>query len=101
VVVGDVAAALAAIVVAHHQLDLPGGSCLQGMIENSSAYDLAVGMGKGLVIGLVVSVIAAFAGLGARPGIQGIAAATNRAAVFSFISATLLNFMLSHVAYSS
>jgi phospholipid/cholesterol/gamma-HCH transport system permease protein len=99
VVVGDVAAALAAYLVAVHQLGVSPAPFLDSLRANAVPVDLVVGMLKGLIIGLLVAVIASTAGFRARPGIPGIARATNRSAVISFVTATVVNFLVTGVVY--
>ena len=63
--------------------------------EHTGLMDLWIGMIKGFVFGIVITVISTHQGLTARDGAVGVGIGTTRAVVFSSLVILILNFFLS------
>ena len=98
----DVVGLGASYLAAVHQMGVDAGtfvSQLRGIIR---WQDLAVGVGKGLVFGWLVAIVACYHGYRAakREGAAGVGVATNRAIVHAAVLCIVLNMILSAILYA-
>ncbi|MEM6290454.1 MAG: ABC transporter permease [Myxococcota bacterium] len=84
-----------------HQLGLDGGTFVSQLEEFVGWSDLLVGVGKGLVFGWLVALVACFHGYSAakKDGAEGVGIATNRAIVHGAVLCIVLNLVISYLLY--
>lgn len=97
----DVVGIGASYVGAVYQLGLDGGTFMNQLHQFVGVQDLLVGMGKGLVFGWLVALIACFHGSRAakKEGAEGVGVATNRAIVHGAVMCIVLNLVISWLLY--
>ena len=97
----DVIGIGASYVGAVYQLGLDGGTFESQISQFVDIWDLLVGMGKGLLFGWLVALIACFHGYRAakKEGAEGVGVATNRAIVHGAVSCIVLNLVISWALY--
>ncbi len=97
----DVIGIGASYVGAVYQLGLDGGTFQSQISQFVDIWDLLVGMGKGLLFGWLVALIACFHGYRAakKEGAEGVGVATNRAIVHGAVSCIVLNLVISWALY--
>lgn len=97
----DVIGIGASYVGAVYQLGLDGGTFESQISQFVGISDLLVGMGKGLLFGWLVALIACFHGYRAakKEGAEGVGVATNRAIVHGAVSCIVLNLAISWALY--
>ena len=84
-----------------HQLGLDGGTFVSQLEQFVRLSDLLVGVGKGLIFGWLVALVACFHGYRAakKEGAEGVGIATNRAIVHGAVLCIVLNLFLSWLMY--
>ncbi len=84
-----------------HQLGLDGGTFVSQLEQFVHFSDLLVGVGKGLIFGWLVALVACFHGYRAakKEGAEGVGIATNRAIVHGAVLCIVLNLFLSWIMY--
>ncbi|MGH1340963.1 MAG: MlaE family ABC transporter permease [Nannocystales bacterium] len=84
-----------------HQLGLDGGTFVSQLEQFVHFSDLLVGVGKGLIFGWLVALVACFHGYRAakKEGAEGVGIATNRAIVHGAVLCIVLNLLLSWAMY--
>lgn len=84
-----------------HQLGLDGGTFVAQLEQFVHLSDLLVGVGKGLIFGWLVALVACFHGYRAakKEGAEGVGIATNRAIVHGAVLCIVLNLVLSWIMY--
>lgn len=84
-----------------HQLGLDGGTFVSQLRQFVHLNDLLVGVGKGLIFGWLVALVACFHGYRAakKEGAEGVGIATNRAIVHGAVLCIVLNLVLSWLIY--
>ena len=75
--------------------DMPAAWYLNHMLEHTNMEDLSIGMIKGFVFGMLITVISCHQGLAAENGAVGVGAGTTRAVVISSLVLLIVNFFLS------
>jgi phospholipid/cholesterol/gamma-HCH transport system permease protein len=68
--------------------------------EFVKVWDVMVGLGKSLVFGLVLSLIACHRGFNSKPGAAGVGRAATEAFVISFVAILMIDFVLAMLANS-
>ncbi len=90
------------VVVAIHWLGVDAGGFWTGMQEGVDVWnDLAKGMLKSVVFGVLVTWIAVFQGYDAQPTAEGISLATTRTVVVSSVSILVADFVLTLAMYGN
>ncbi len=74
--------------------DVPGGWFWQHTLDHTEAMDVGIGMIKGLVFGIIITLISCHQGLAAENGAVGVGLGTTRAVVFASLSILISNFFL-------
>ena len=75
-------------------------SLKDGVVEQSNFSDFVVGLVKGVVFGMVASILPCTFGLRTRGGTEGIAASTTAAVVWSFILILVFDFLIVRVTFA-
>lgn len=86
---------LAANVLVVYAFDVPQAWFWHHTIDHTEMLDVGIGMFKGLVFGLLITLISCHQGLVADNGAVGVGKGTTRAVVFSSLSILISNFFLS------
>lgn len=81
--------------------DLEPSRYLDSVWNQTSMKDVFAMLGKSLVFGLVVSLIATTIGLKAKGGSLEVGLATTRAVVFSFVIMAILDYVMTYLIYGS
>ncbi|MBV1858833.1 MAG: ABC transporter permease, partial [Nannocystaceae bacterium] len=84
-----------------YQLGLDGGTFVSQLEQFVQWSDLMVGVGKGLLFGWLVALVACFHGYRAakKEGAEGVGIATNRAIVHGAVLCIVLNLVVSWILY--
>jgi phospholipid/cholesterol/gamma-HCH transport system permease protein len=90
----------AAVVAADPAITIPVGTYFARMLEWVHFTDLVVGLLKGVVFGMVASILPCTFGLRTRGGTEGIAAATTAGVVWSFILILVFDFLIVRVTFA-
>ena len=75
--------------------DMPSAWYLTHLVDHTNLDDLKIGMIKGLIFGMLITIIACHQGLAAENGAVGVGAGTTRAVVISSLVLLIVNFFLS------
>lgn len=86
---------LASYGVMSFTFDVPDAWFWQHTIDHTDVLDVGFGMIKGLVFGILITIISCHQGLMAENGAVGVGKGTTRAVVFSSLSILISNFFLS------
>jgi phospholipid/cholesterol/gamma-HCH transport system permease protein len=86
---------LASYVVAVHGYGVPEAWFLSHMKEHTNMQDVGIGMIKGFVFGVIITIVACHQGLRAENGAVGVGIGTTRAVVISSLAMLICNFFLS------
>lgn len=86
---------LASYLVTVHGYGIPAAWFTLHMTEHTDMTDLSVGMIKGFVFGILITLISCHQGLAAKDGAVGVGNGTTRAVVISSLSLLIFNFFLS------
>lgn len=87
----DVCGLMGAMLVAQVQLDISYAFFLQRLPEVVASINLWIGLGKGVVFGVLIALVAAVYGLAIRPDSQSLAQETTRSVVTSVALVILLD----------
>src|SRR2546428_810087 len=90
----------AAVVAADPAITIPVSSYFARMLEWVHFTDFVVGLVKGVVFGMVASILPCTFGLRTRGGTEGIAASTTAAVVWSFILILVFDFLIVRVTFA-
>src|SRR6266478_2534887 len=90
----------AAVVAADPAITIPVSSYFARMLEWVHFSDFVVGLVKGVVFGMVASILPCTFGLRTRGGTEGIAASTTAAVVWSFILILVFDFLIVRVTFA-
>ena len=74
--------------------DVPGGWFWQHTVDHTEVLDVGIGMFKGLMFGLIITLISCHQGLMAENGAVGVGLGTTRAVVYSSLAILISNFFL-------
>lgn len=74
--------------------DVPGSWFWRHVVEHTEVMDVGIGMIKGLVFGVIITLISCHQGLGAENGAVGVGLGTTRAVVYSSLAILISNFFL-------
>lgn len=74
--------------------DVPGAWFWQHTVDHTEVLDVAIGMFKGLVFGVIITLISCHQGLMAENGAVGVGLGTTRAVVYSSLTMLVSNFFL-------
>ena len=74
--------------------DVPGGWFWQHTVDHTELLDVGIGMFKGLVFGIIITLISCHQGLMAENGAVGVGLGTTRAVVYSSLTMLVSNFFL-------
>jgi phospholipid/cholesterol/gamma-HCH transport system permease protein len=85
----------ASYLVSVHAYGIPEPWFWTHTIEHTNMQDLSVGMIKGIVFGLIITVVSCHQGLAAQDGAVGVGNGTTRAVVVSSLALLICNFFLS------
>lgn len=86
---------IASYIVAVHGYGVPVAWYMQHMLEHTNMADLSIGMTKGFVFGILITIIACHEGLTAKDGAVGVGIGTTRAVVLASLTILVFNFFLS------
>ena len=86
-------------VVGVTQLNVDFGQYMSSALSMAEPKDLATGLVKALVFGLVIGTVSVAQGLGTVRGATGVGRATQRCVVISFLLILMLGYMITRVAY--
>jgi phospholipid/cholesterol/gamma-HCH transport system permease protein len=86
---------IASYVVTVQFFDVPGAYYNKHMLEFTALEDIAIGMIKGLVFGLIIVIISCHQGLISSGGAVGVGRGTTQAVVLSSLTILISNFFLS------
>ena len=75
--------------------DMPSAWYLTHMLDHTNMEDLSIGMIKGFVFGMLITLISCHQGLAAENGAVGVGLGTTRAVVISSLVLLIVNFFLS------
>jgi len=73
---------------------VPGGWFWQHTLDHTEVLDVGIGMFKGLVFGIIITLISCHQGLMAEDGAVGVGIGTTRAVVYSSLTMLVSNFFL-------
>ena len=90
----------AAVVAADPAITIPVSSYFARMLEWVHFTDFVVGLLKGVIFGMVASILPCTFGLRTRGGTEGIAASTTAAVVWSFILILVFDFLIVRVTFA-
>jgi phospholipid/cholesterol/gamma-HCH transport system permease protein len=86
---------IASYMVTSYGYDMPSSWYLTHLVDHTNMDDLKIGMIKGFVFGMLITLIACHQGLKAENGAVGVGAGTTRAVVVSSLVLLIVNFFLS------
>lgn len=86
-------------VVGATQLNVDFGQYMSSAMSMAEPKDLATGLLKALVFGLVIGTVSVAQGLGTSLGATGVGRATQRSVVISFLLILMLGYMITRVFY--
>ncbi len=86
---------LASFLVTVYGYGVPQPWFVGHMVEHTNMTDLNVGMIKGFVFGIIITLVSCHQGLMAKDGAVGVGTGTTRAVVISSLSLLIVNFFLS------
>ncbi|MCP5558617.1 MAG: ABC transporter permease [Verrucomicrobiaceae bacterium] len=86
---------MASYVVCVYGFGVPDAWYMKHMLEHTDMTDLIIGMIKGFVFGIVITLVSCHQGLAAEDGAVGVGLGTTRAVVISSLSLLIINFFLS------
>ena len=86
---------MASYLVAVYGYDVPASWYLGHMVDHTNMEDLSIGMIKGFVFGILITLVACHQGLKAENGAVGVGSGTTRAVVISSLALLIFNFFLS------
>src|SRR5439155_4372932 len=84
----------ALVVAVDPAITIPVGSYFDRMLEWVKFTDFVVGLAKGVIFGMIASIVPCTFGLRTRGGTEGIALATTAAVVWSFILILVFDFLV-------
>ncbi|MEW6356319.1 MAG: ABC transporter permease [Planctomycetota bacterium] len=90
---------LSGYMVAVYQLGVNPGLYMENVLQHVQWLDLWKGMGKGVVLGLILAVVSCYYGFHATEGAKGVGKATNRAVVVSCVIGIVTNYILTELMY--
>ncbi len=85
---------MASYVLIVYGFDVPGGWFWQHTLDHTEGMDVGIGMIKGLVFGIIITLVSCHQGLKAENGAVGVGLGTTRAVVFSSLTMLISNFFL-------
>lgn len=86
---------IAAYAVAVYGFGIPQSWFLAHLVDHTNMQDLATGMLKGFVFGIIITIVSCHQGLKAENGAVGVGIGTTRAVVVSSLALLIVNFFLS------
>jgi phospholipid/cholesterol/gamma-HCH transport system permease protein len=86
---------IASYMVTSFGYDMPSAWYLTHMIDHTNMEDLIIGMIKGFVFGMIITLISCHQGLAAENGAVGVGTGTTNAVVISSLVLLIVNFFLS------
>lgn len=86
---------IASYIVTTMGYDMPSSWYMTHLVDHTNMDDLKIGMIKGFVFGMLITLIACHQGLAAENGAVGVGAGTTRAVVISSLVLLIVNFFLS------
>jgi phospholipid/cholesterol/gamma-HCH transport system permease protein len=86
---------MASYAVAVYGYGIPAPWFLSHMIDHTNEWDIVIGMIKGFVFGIIITLVACHQGLRAENGAVGVGIGTTRAVVISSLVMLIANFFLS------
>lgn len=86
---------LASYIVAVYGYGVPSSWYVNHMMDHTNMGDLAIGMIKGFVFGIIITIVSCHQGLRAENGAVGVGIGTTRAVVVSSLAILIFNFFLS------
>lgn len=86
---------IASYMVMSFGYDMPSAWYLTHLVDHTNMDDLKIGMIKGFIFGMLITLIACHQGLAAENGAVGVGAGTTRAVVISSLVLLIVNFFLS------
>lgn len=86
---------MASYIVCVFGFGVPDAWYMKHMLEHTDMTDLAIGMIKGFVFGIIITLVSCHQGLAAEDGAVGVGLGTTRAVVVSSLSLLIVNFFLS------
>jgi phospholipid/cholesterol/gamma-HCH transport system permease protein len=84
----------ASYMIGVHLLDIDGAYYLANMRRYTDTADVAMGLIKAVIFGLIISLVSCMKGLGCRQGAEGVGHATTESVVAASISILIVNFFL-------
>jgi phospholipid/cholesterol/gamma-HCH transport system permease protein len=97
-VVADVMGLVGSSLICLHVYNIDSFHYWRHTREFVKVWDVMVGLGKGLVFGMALSLIACHRGFNSRPGAEGVGRAATEAFVVSFIAILMIDFVLAMFA---
>jgi phospholipid/cholesterol/gamma-HCH transport system permease protein len=97
-VLADVMGLMGSTLICLHVYNIDGHHYWRHTREFVKVWDVMVGLGKGLVFGMALSLIACHRGFNSRPGAEGVGRAATEAFVVSFIAILMIDFVLAMLA---
>ena len=85
----------ASYMVAVYGYGVPSSWFMSHMIDHTNQWDIVIGMIKGFVFGIIITLVACHQGLRAENGAVGVGMGTTRAVVISSLVMLIVNFFLS------
>ena len=99
VTVANVTGLLGSFFIGTVQLGIDPGAMWHHLMMSVDTLDLVVGIGKGLVLGWLIAVVATREGLVSDRGARGVGQATNRAVVRSMVVVCLTGLLITYSIY--
>ena len=84
----------ASYMVAVYGYGVPSSWFMSHMIDHTNEWDIVIGMIKGFVFGIIITLVACHQGLRAENGAVGVGMGTTRAVVISSLVMLIVNFFL-------
>lgn len=100
VMVGDVIGIFGGYLVAIYQLDFNSANYINNTVNELEALDIIIGLVKGAVFGLIISLIGCYNGYKSRGGAQGVGEATTNAVVASSILILIFNYIITGMFFT-
>lgn len=85
---------MASYVLIVYGFDVPGSWFWQHTLDHTEVMDVSIGMFKGLIFGIIITLVSCQQGLKAENGAVGVGLGTTRAVVFSSLTILISNFFL-------
>lgn len=86
-------------IVGSTQLGVDFGQYISSAMSIAEEKDLFVGLGKALVFGNVIGIVAVSEGLGTKLGATGVGKSTQRSVIVSFLLILMLGYMITRLCY--